>query len=66
MSNTAVSNVSAQFLLRIHSSVDANRRGTDVRVDGPLTIGRDPSCSLAIADPAVSRQHARIQAAPES
>jgi pSer/pThr/pTyr-binding forkhead associated (FHA) protein len=65
MSHTAVSNASAPFLLRIHASVDANRRGTDVRVDGPLTIGRDPSCSLAIADPAVSRQHASIEAAPD-
>src|SRR5688500_15018821 len=29
-------------------------------IRGPITIGRDPSCSMQLESPYVSRQHARI------
>ncbi len=32
---------------------------------GTTTIGRDPECDVAVTDPTVSKQHARIHAAPD-
>ncbi len=34
-------------------------------VDGPLLIGRDPSCDIVIPDRQVSRRHARLWLTPE-
>jgi NHLM bacteriocin system ABC transporter ATP-binding protein len=65
MSNVAVSNSSAQYLLRVRASADANRLGTEVPVEGPLVLGRDPACSFPLADASVSRQHARLEAVAE-
>ena len=60
MTNLGVSNSSAQFLLRIRASSDASRLGVEVPVEDPLVLGRDPACSLPLADASVSRQHARL------
>ena len=48
--------------LTIHSGPDA---GTTVTIDsGNTTIGRDPSATVRLADPTVSKLHARIHARP--
>src|SRR4051812_37256756 len=49
--------------LRITAGPDA---GKTVDVEGDeFTIGRDPSCSLALADGKASRRHAAIRPAPD-
>jgi putative peptide zinc metalloprotease protein len=35
-------------------------QGARVPLVGEVTVGRDPSCTVVLADPAVSRRHARI------
>ena len=45
------------FLLEIVEGPDTGRQ---VEVGSPLEIGRDPSCTLTLADDLASRRHARI------
>jgi NHLM bacteriocin system ABC transporter ATP-binding protein len=47
--------------LRIVSSAIPGRTGTRVRVDRPLTIGRDRAAAFVLDDRRVSRQHARVE-----
>jgi predicted component of type VI protein secretion system len=45
------------FLLEI---IEGSSAGRQVQLDGPLEIGRDPGCGLALDDDRVSRRHARV------
>src|SRR5206468_4130055 len=53
------------FLLRIVVSHENGRTGEEIRVDDPVTIGRDPGCTVVLADESVSRRHARLELTPE-
>ena len=47
--------------IRIVASEQSERAGEEVPVTTPVTIGRDATCTIVLADPSVSRQHARIE-----
>jgi NHLM bacteriocin system ABC transporter ATP-binding protein len=49
------------FALRIVACADRVRVGQEVRIADEGTIGRDPSCTIALNDTSVSRRHARIE-----
>src|SRR5215831_17240863 len=53
------------FVLRILASGEQHRAGEEIRVTEPLTIGRDEGCGVVLADPSVSRRHARLVGTPE-
>lgn len=53
------------FLLRIVECGQRERAGEEIRVSGVATIGRDPGCTVVLADPSVSRRHARVELSPE-
>jgi len=49
------------FKLEIVRSADASRAGQQLSFEAPVRLGRNPDCELPLADPAISRYHARIQ-----
>ena len=51
--------------LRILASEAPERTGEEFAVDHPVTIGRDGECQVVLADPSVSRRHARVEEVPE-
>jgi NHLM bacteriocin system ABC transporter ATP-binding protein len=51
------------FLLRVVATSEARQPEQETRVEGPVTIGRDPGCSVVLTDPSVSRKHARVESA---
>ena len=52
------------FVLRIVTAAEAGRAGQELAVAGPVTIGRDRACTIALDDRSVSRQHARVESLP--
>jgi transcriptional regulator with GAF, ATPase, and Fis domain len=60
--NTSAVGGRVAFVLRVVEGVDAGR---DVRVDGsepsPVLVGKGPSATLQLADPAVSRRHLALE-----
>lgn len=55
----------ATFVLRILTTTDPARSGEEIVVAGPMVIGRDPNVEIVIADPSVSRRHARVEPGPD-
>src|ERR1044071_6222915 len=53
------------YALRIIACADRVRVGQEVRITVEGTIGRDPSCTIALNDTSVSRRHARIERLPD-
>jgi NHLM bacteriocin system ABC transporter ATP-binding protein len=60
-----VSTSRGTFALRIIACADRVRVGQEVRITVEGTIGRDPSCTIALNDTSVSRRHARIERLPD-
>lgn len=58
---STASSGSRGFAIRIVASEQTTRTGEEIRVDQPVTIGRDAGCTIVLADPSVSRHHARIE-----
>jgi ATP-binding cassette subfamily C protein len=53
--------------VRIASSVVAELAGHEVEIGtSPLLVGRADDCGLTVADPSMSRRHARLEAAGET
>lgn len=53
-----------EYLLAIVAADAASRAGDELRVDRALVVGRDEGCDLVLADPSVSRRHARVEPTP--
>src|SRR5579885_2899764 len=49
------------FLLRVVSSNASRTPGEEIRVSSEATLGRDPACTIVLAEPSVSRRHARVE-----
>src|SRR5690349_930824 len=60
-----VSTSRGTFALRIIACADRVRIGQEVRIADEGTIGRDPSCTIALNDTSVSRRHARVERIPD-
>src|SRR4029079_6177649 len=56
-----VSTSRGTFALRIIACADRGRVGQEVRIAEEGTIGRDPSCTIALNDTSVSRNHAPLE-----
>ena len=54
---TAARSEPERLVLRVRKGVPPNAR---LALAGDVVIGRDPSCSLSLADPRASRRHVRI------
>ena len=53
------------FRLRIVAAGDPAAVGREVRVDGPIVIGRDAAAGFVVTDATVSRRHARVEPTTE-
>lgn len=53
-----------EFHIAIVAADAARHAGEQLHVDRPLVIGREPTCDLVLADPSVSRRHARVEPTP--
>jgi ATP-binding cassette subfamily C protein len=52
------------FAIRILASDRLERAGEEFHVAAPIVIGRDAACTVVLADPTVSRRHARVEPTP--
>ena len=52
------------YRVRVVAIEDANLVGREYTVNGSMDAGRDPACEVALADPSVSRRHARLEVTP--
>jgi len=46
------------------TALDGLLAGDSFEIEGRVVIGRTPDCDITLADPSVSRQHARIEVTP--
>jgi serine phosphatase RsbU (regulator of sigma subunit) len=47
------------------TAIEGALAGQSFEITGHLIVGRSPECTIALPDPSVSRQHARIEVTPE-
>ncbi len=53
------------YVLRVVSAGDRDRVGEVIALDGEVTIGRDPGCTVTFDDQSLSRRHARLKLTPD-
>ena len=53
------------YVLRVVSTGDRVRVGEVIALDGEVTIGRDPGCTVTFEDQSLSRRHAHLKLTPD-